>query len=114
MARTKVTFETVRELAMALPGVEETTAWRSPAFKVKKRMFAVQPVHKSAEPESVCIIVDFMERDLLLSAEPEVFYVKPHYQNYPCVLVRLSKIKKTALKELLRDGYDFVQRKKHR
>ena len=34
-----VTFETVRQLALALPEVEESTSYGTPAFKVQKKMF---------------------------------------------------------------------------
>jgi hypothetical protein len=34
-----VTFETVRELAMELPEVEESTSYGTPAFKVRRKMF---------------------------------------------------------------------------
>ncbi|MEX2281751.1 MAG: MmcQ/YjbR family DNA-binding protein [Gemmatimonadota bacterium] len=110
----KVTWETVRELALALPDVEEATSWGAPAFKRKGKMFTCRPTHKSAEPDSLVVLLDFMERDLLLRVAPETYYLKPHYQNYPCVLVRLGNIRKTALRELLVDSHDYVKHKRKR
>ena len=110
----KVTWETVQELALALPDVEEATSWGAPAFKTKGKMFACRPTNKEAEPDSLVVMLDFMERDVLLRIDPDTFYLKPHYQNYPCVLVRLPKIQKTALRELLENSHDFVMRKKGR
>src|SRR5687767_856861 len=110
----RVTWKTVEELANALPDVEEGTSWGAPCFKVKGKMFACRPTHKSAEPDSLVVMVDFMERDTLLRIDPDIYYVKPHYQNYPCVLVRLPKIRKTALRERLADSLEFVKRKKRK
>jgi hypothetical protein len=39
--------------------------------------------------------------------EPDVYYLKTHYVNYPCVLARLSKISDTSLRELLETGWTF-------
>jgi hypothetical protein len=110
----KVTWETVQELALALPDVVEATSWGAPAFKAKGKMFACRPTHKSAEPDSLVVMLDFMERDLLLRIAPDTYYLKPHYQNYPCVLARLPKIRKSALKELLENSHEFVKRKRRR
>jgi hypothetical protein len=110
----RVTWKTVEELALALPDVVEATSWGAPSFKVKGKMFACRPTHKSAEPDSLVVLLDFMERDVLLRIAPETYYLKPHYQNYPCVLVRLTRIRKTDLRELLENSHEFVKRKKRR
>jgi hypothetical protein len=41
------------------------------------------------------------QRDALLDEEPDVYYVKPHYEPYPCILVRLKKVHRDALRDLL-------------
>ena len=41
------------------------------------------------------------ERDILLAADPEVFFLTPHYFGYPTVLIRLPKIRKELLGEVL-------------
>jgi uncharacterized iron-regulated protein len=71
-------------------------------------MFACIPTHRSAEPDSLVVRVDFFERDALIAAEPETYYLKPHYVDYACVLVRLGRIKRSALRELLQTGFRFV------
>jgi len=42
------------------------------------------------------------------AAEPDTYYLKDHYVGYPCVLVRLKKIRRDALKDLLLMGWRFV------
>jgi len=53
--------------------------------------------------------LSFAERDLRLDAEPNHYYLKPHYVNYPCVLVRVKGLSDAALKELLETSWRFAQ-----
>ena len=108
MTRRRITFETVKEVALALPHVEEGTMHGAPALKLNGKLLACVPIHKSAEPDSLAVRIDFDQRDGLLADAPETYYVKPHYINYPCVLVRLRRIQPDALKELLNASWQFV------
>jgi hypothetical protein len=107
MAR-KVTFDNVRKLALSLPGAEEGTMYGGVAFRVGGRMFACQPTHRSAEPDSLVVRIDFEQRDELLRIEPDTYYIKEHYLGYPSILVRLSRVHPDALSGLLRTAYNFV------
>jgi hypothetical protein len=80
----------------------------SPALKLNGKLLACIPTNKAAEPESLAVSIDFDQRDGLLADAPETYYVKPHYINYPCVLVRLRQIQPDALKELLNASWQFV------
>ena len=102
-------FARVRRLGLELADVEEATSWGSPALKVRGKMFACVPTNKQAEPESVVFRLSFVERDLRLDAEPDHYYLKPHYVNYPCVLARVKRLSDAALKELLETSWRFVQ-----
>ena len=91
-------FKTVESIARTLPDVEVTTAWGQPALKVRGKMFACIASHKSAEPNTLAVMMDFGDRDALLQDDPETYYLKEHYVNYPCVLVRLSRVRADALR----------------
>ena len=104
----KSSFKAVEALARGLPNVEVTTAWGSPALKVGGRMFACLASHKSAEPNTLVVMIDFADRDALLEEDPETYYLKEHYVNYPCVLVRLSRIDADALRDLVGGAHRFV------
>jgi hypothetical protein len=54
--------------------------------------------------------MDFEQRAELLAAAPEVYYITPHYQGYPGVLVRLHRVTPDILRDLLRMAYRFVLR----
>ena len=58
----KVTFDIVREIGLALPDVEASTMYASPALKVRGNLLACLAVHKSAEPESLAVRIDFDQR----------------------------------------------------
>lgn len=71
-------------------------------------MFACIAIHRSAESRTLAVRVPFDTRNRLMRAKPGVYYVTDHYVNYPCVLVRLSRVSRTALRALLRVGAAFV------
>jgi hypothetical protein len=114
MPKTQTSFARVRTLGRSLGDVEEGTSWGSPALKTDGQMFACLPTHKSAEPGSLVVCIDLDDRDELLAADPETYYVKEHYVNYPCVLVRLGRIDDEALRDLLRMAHEFVRRRARR
>ena len=110
MARrqTGCSFDTVRSIAAELPDVEEGIAWRVPVWRLRGRMLACTASHKSAEPDTLVVLIGFDQRDAMIADDPATYYLKPHYENYPSVLVRLSQIKRDALKDLLKAAWRFV------
>ncbi len=112
MPRTKVTFDIVREIGLAMPDVEESTMYRSPALKVRGKLLACLAIHKSAEPESLAVRIDFDQRDGLLADDPKTYYLTDHYVNYPVVLVRLSQIRIDQMQDLLGSAWRFVTAQK--
>ena len=83
-------------------------------MKVRGKMFVCIASHKSAEPNTLVVMMDFADRDALIEDDPRTYYLKEHYVNYPCVLVRLSKISADALRDLLAGAYRFVSAKRTR
>src|SRR6266851_9679780 len=111
MARRTIDFDTVRKIGLALPGVEESTTYGSPALKVHGKLLACIAVHRSAELRPLAVRVDFDDRAELLAADPDVYYVTDHYVGYSAVLVRLSRVNRDVLRDLLGMAYKFVTRK---
>ena len=91
MPRQPLSLDAVRELALALPGVEESTLYGAKSWKVRGKLVACQAINKSAEPNSLVVKIPFEQRDELIAAQPDVYYVTDHYVNYPSVVVRLSR-----------------------
>ena len=101
-------FDTVRTLGLSLPDVVDGIAYGAPALKLGGKLLACIPANKSAEANSLVVRIDLEQRAELLREHPEIYYITDHYAPHPTVLVRLSKISRTDLKELLRDACRFV------
>jgi hypothetical protein len=100
MSENQVGFDDVREVALGLADVKASTRG-APSFRVRGKMFACQAIHRSAEPGSLMVRIEQSLRDELLATEPDIYYVTPHYESYPCLLVRLERIRRDALERLL-------------
>jgi hypothetical protein len=98
MKKDGMSFETVRRIGTALPGVEESTAYGMPALKIRGKLLATD---RSVEPNSLLVCVSSEQRDELLAADPHLYYLTEHYEGYDNVLVRLSRISAEALEGLL-------------
>ena len=108
MPRKAVNFDTVRDTGLTLPGVEQSTAFGAPALKIRGKLMACLPTHRSAEPDSVLLRVGFGDRSELLAAAPDVYYVTDHYVGYTAVLVRMSRVTPDLLRDLLGMAHKFV------
>jgi hypothetical protein len=95
-------FEAVRTVGLALPDVEATTKYDgSPVLKAGGSFVAGLAMHRSAEPESLVVRITLEDRECLLEDAPETYYVTEYYRRHPVVLVRLSRIDRDALRDLL-------------
>jgi len=97
-----VDWETVRELALALPEVEESNEGRA-AFRVRGKLFAWQA--RKRDGGGLAVRVDRDEKQLILGANPDVYFTSPHYDGYPGVQIRLDKIDRNELQERLEDAW---------
>jgi hypothetical protein len=98
----------VRAIANTLPNVEEGTTFGFPAFKVAGKTFAWFPKKKEVEPGSLGVRMSILEREYRIAAEPSIYYVTPHYKDYPSVLARIDRMSQAALRELLQSGHEFM------
>ena len=44
-------------------------------------------------------------REALIAEQPDVYFTTPHFSGYPAILVRLARIKRAELKELLVEAW---------
>ena len=95
-------FEIVRRVGLALPDVEATTRYDgSPVLKRGGSFMAGLATHRSAEPGTLVVRAGYDEREWLIEDAPETYYLTDYYRSYPLVLVRLSQIRRDALRDLL-------------
>ena len=73
----------VAALAAALPEMAEATSYGTPALKVGRKL-----VTRLREDRRSLVLFDVPhdEREFLIEAEPEVFFLTPHYADYRIVL----------------------------
>ncbi len=95
-------FDIVRTVGLGLPAVEAATKYDgSPMLKVGGSFMAGLATHRSAEPWTLVVRYDLEARASVLEDAPDTYYVTDYYQPYPVVLVRLSRIDRDALRDLL-------------
>jgi hypothetical protein len=89
-------------VGLALPDVEAATRYDgSPVLRLGGCFMAGLATHRSAEPNTLVVRVGFDDRELLLGDAPDIYYVTDYYRGYPLVLVRLSRVDRDALSDLL-------------
>ena len=110
MARRTINFDTVRNIGLALPGVEDEHSVREPGAQGAWKTPGVRPHASLGRTQLACRRVDFDDRAELLAADPDVYYVTEHYVGYTAVLVRLSRVDPDVLRDLLGMAYKFVTR----
>jgi hypothetical protein len=87
-----------RKIMLSIPGVDERPYFNKPSIFIHDRFLT--KVHD--KEDAVTLQVGSMEmRDMMLEAEPKLFYITDHYRKFPFVLVRLSALTRTVLKDLL-------------
>ncbi len=105
-----VNFETARQMALALPGVEEKMSYyQTPAFHVRKKFLA--RLHQEEENALVLMVGD-VEQDILLQIEPDVYYITDHYRGSGALLVRLAAIDPADLQEALEKAWRRIALKR--
>ena len=92
-----VSTQVARELTLALPGVEEGVLLRTPAFRVRGKL--IGRLHEDGE--ALVLTMDRDERQVLLDGRPDVFYIPDHDAWGPWVFVRLSRIRRSELSDVV-------------
>jgi len=95
-------WETVREIALAFPEVEEDASGR-PTLRVRGKLFAWMA--RERDGGGLGVRVDRDEKQLILDANPDVYFSSPHYEGWPGVQIRLELIERDELRERLEDAW---------
>ncbi|GAA5061163.1 MmcQ/YjbR family DNA-binding protein [Streptomyces similanensis] len=94
--------EDVRRVALSLPDTTEKTAWNMPTFRVAGKMFATVPDDET----SIAVRCPKEEREELVLAEPEKFWVAAHEAQFAWVRVRLAALEDEGeLRDILADSW---------
>ena len=71
---------------------------------MRKKLFA----RLLPDGKMLAVRVDPGEREALLSEPPEVFFLTPHYEGWPMVLVNLARVEREDLAERLVEAWRFM------
>ncbi len=94
-------FARVRDAAAGLPSVEQGTSYGTPALKVRGRMF----VRLKEDGETLVAMCPLDEKEMLIAADPQVYFETDHYKGWPAVLVRLKKVSARKLRYRLEQSW---------
>ncbi len=95
-------LDNIRAIMAQLPGTEEYLCFETPAFRVKKKLLL------RLQPDGDTLAVRSPDRDWWIQHHPDIFFVTPHFYNYPTVLLSLNKISKYLLQSVLTDGWKSI------
>jgi len=99
---TAADWETVRALALGLPEVEEDASGRR-GYRVHGKLFAWEA--RERDGGGLAVRVEREEKQLILDANPDVYFTSPHYNGYPAVQVRVERIDPEELAQRLEDAW---------
>ena len=92
----------IRKTALALEGVSEVDRFDRPAFRTKKRIFAV------IRPDGLFLHLPEERKEFLFEADPKTF-VKFMWGSRVNVIVNLDRIGKRELDALIREAWEGVK-----
>lgn len=109
-------WDDVRAIALALPGVEETlsrglTVWKAGRMFAGERPLRAKEVAEMGpvdEPVLVVRVESEAEKFALIQEDPELFFTVSHFDGYPMVLVRLERVDRVRLVELVESAWATV------
>jgi hypothetical protein len=91
----------VGKLALALDGVSEVDHWGRPAFRTKKRIFAVM------RPDGLYLHLTEERKQFLFEAAPDVF-VKFMWGKTANVIVQIAEVSGTELQALIHEAWQHA------
>jgi hypothetical protein len=113
----------VRRSALALPEAVETESRGHLGWAVRKKGFVWERPLRKADlaalgdraPEGDILgarVEHEGAKQALLATQPDVYFVTPHFDGYPAILVRLDAISPADLDELVTDAWLAVAPKR--
>lgn len=103
-----MTQDEMTAIALSFPGAEEGTSYGQPSFKVNGKFFT----RLRAEDQSLVLLeVSADEREMLIEAEPETFFLTPHYKDHPSVLARMATLHPGSFRNFLERRFRKVAKK---
>jgi hypothetical protein len=122
-AATGVGWDEVRRLALSFPDATEHVSWGSAHWRVHGKGFVWErPLRKTdlehlgiAEQDGPVLgarVEDEAVKFALVESDPDVFFTTPHFDGWSAILVRLDRISRRRLDEVVADAFLAVAPRK--
>jgi hypothetical protein len=77
-------------------------------LKIHGTFMAGLATHPPAEPATLVVRADVEDRDWLIADAPETYYLTDYYRTHRLILVRLARIDRAALHDLLSVSWNLA------
>lgn len=98
-------YDRFLRVALSMPGAETSTAYGTPAVKIRGKLLSRW---RTEAEGALAIRCDFLDRQILLLTQPEVFFLTDHYRDYPMILMRVEKASKNVMAEAVERAWRLV------
>ena len=109
-------WEDVRGIALALPETAEHSSPDVSHWKVKDKLFVWERPLRRADLEALgddspdgpilaARVPDLGAKEALITDDPNVYFTTPHFDGYPCILIRLDEISADELEEIIIEAW---------
>lgn len=103
-----VTFETFRNLALALPDVKESPHFEKTSFKRKSKIFAVY----NAKENRACLKLSLIDQDVFSAFNREIIHPVPNkWGKNGWTLFYLERLNEELFTDALQTAYQEVTKK---
>ena len=92
---------------LALPETSEGPSYGTPGFRAGAKFLA-----RLREDDVLVVRIGFDEREMLMEADPDAFFITDHYRAYPSMLVRLSRAHPGTVQRLLLQSWKQLATKR--
>lgn len=99
-----------RKIAQSFPGVYEKTSYGTPTYFVGKKVFT--QVGSQDRTDIMLLTQTLEERDHLIAADPQTFYITDHFKTYKGLLARIERLDAKTFRVLLERRWLAIAPKK--
>jgi hypothetical protein len=85
-----------------LPGIEESTAYGTPALKARGKLLM-----RVKDADTLVFRCPLEMKEVLIEAAPEIYFETDHYKGWPAILVRLSNADDAELEQCLQRAWQL-------
>ncbi|PWK70674.1 hypothetical protein C8K44_107153 [Aminobacter sp. AP02] len=77
----------LRTAAEGLPEIVESTSYGTPSLQVRKKFLC-----RVKDADTVVVMCALEEKEMLVAADPRLYFETAHYKGWPAMLVRVHEI----------------------